>query len=249
MGKLDGKVAVVTGANSGIGLAAAKLFAMEGAKVFLTGRRQAELDVAVEAVGLSARGVRGDISNLDDLDNLYRIVREESGSIDVLFANAGGGTFVPLKDVTEDHYHSTFDVNVKGTLFTVQRALPLMKDGGSIILTGSTAGSTGTPAFSVYAASKAAIRSFARNWILDLAPRKIRVNVLSPGATSTPGWHGLAASEEQDLGMQAHVAATVPLGRMAQPEEPAAAALFLASDDSRFVTGTELFVDGGSAQI
>jgi NAD(P)-dependent dehydrogenase (short-subunit alcohol dehydrogenase family) len=249
MGKLEGKVAVVTGANSGIGLATAKRFAQEGARLFMTGRRQAELDAAVREVGGDARGVQGDISRLADLDRLYEVVRQEAGTIDILFANAGGGEFKALQDVTEEHYHRTFDTNVKGTLFTVQKALPLLKDGASVILTGSTSATMGTPAFSAYAASKAAIRSFARNWILDLAPRRIRVNVLVPGATSTPGWHGLAASEEQDQAMQEHVASTTPLGRLGVPDETANAALFLASDDSSFVTGSELFVDGGSAQI
>ena len=249
MGKLEGKVAVITGANSGIGLATAKRFAQEGARVFMTGRRRRELESAVQDVGHGARGVQGDVSSLADLDRLFQVVREEAGVIDVLFANAGGGEFRTLKAVTEDHYERTFGANVKGTLFTVQKALPLLRDGASVILTGSTAASTGTPAFSVYAATKAAIRSFARNWILDLAPRRIRVNVLSPGATSTPGWHDLAASEAQNRAMQDHVAATTPLGRLGNPAETASAALFLASDESSFVTGIELFVDGGSAQI
>jgi NAD(P)-dependent dehydrogenase (short-subunit alcohol dehydrogenase family) len=249
MRKLEGKVAVVTGANSGIGLATAKRFAQEGARVFMTGRRQPELDAAVREVGNNARGIQGDVSNLDDLDRLYNLVRQEAGAIDILFANAGSGEFRKLQDVTEDHYRRTFDTNVKGTLFTVQKALPLLRDGASVILTGSSAASTGAPAFSVYGASKAAIRNFARSWILDLAPRRIRVNVLVPGATSTPGWHGLASSPEQDKAMQDHVASTTPLGRMGRPDEAASAALFLASDDSSFVTGSELFVDGGSAQI
>ena len=249
MARLQGKVAVITGANSGIGLAAAKLFAVEGAHVFMTGRRKKELDAAVAEVGGNARGIQGDISKLADLDHLFAIVRDEAGAIDVLFANAGGGEFVALGSITEEHFDKTFATNVKGTLFTVQKALPLLRDGSSIILTGSTAASTGTPGFSVYSASKAAIRSFARNWILDLAPRKIRVNVLSPGATSTPGWHDLAASEEAHREMVTFVKSTTPLGRLGEPEESASAALFLASDDSRFVTGSELFVDGGAAQI
>lgn len=249
MNRLEGKIAVVTGANSGIGLATAKRFAQEGARVFMTARRQAELDDAVREIGFKARGIRGDVSNLADLDRLYDVVRREAGVIDVLFANAGGGEFLPLGDITEDHYERTFGTNVKGTLFTVQKALPLLCDGASVILTGSTAGSTGTPAFSVYSATKAAIRSFARCWILELAPRRIRVNVLAPGSTSTPGWHGLAASEEQDAQMQAMTRATTPLGRLGTPDEIAAVALFLASDDSSFVTGIELFADGGSAQV
>ena len=249
MGRLDGKVAVVTGANSGIGRAIAERFADEGARVFMTGRREKELGDAVVDVGHGARGVPGDVANLADLDALFAVVKAEAGTIDVLVANAGGGEFAPILDITEDHYTRTFDTNVKGTLFTVQKALPLLKDGGSIILIGSTAASTGTPAFSVYAASKAAIRSFARNWILDLAPRKIRVNVLSPGNTSTPGWHALAKSESENIAMQDYVKSTTPLGRLADPMEIAAAALFLASADSSYVTGSELFVDGGSAQV
>ena len=249
MGKLEGKVAVITGANSGIGLASAKLFTREGARVFMTGRRQKELDAAVAEVGATARGVQSDVSRLADLDRLFQIVREEAGVIDILFANAGGGEFLALGSITEEHFDKTFSTNVKGTLFTVQKALPLMKDGGVIILTGSTAATKGTPGFSVYSASKAAIRNFARTWILDLAPRRIRVNVLAPGATSTPGWHGLAASDEVQREMVAAVNSTTPLGRLGDPEESARAALFLASDDSSFVTGSELFVDGGSAQI
>jgi NAD(P)-dependent dehydrogenase (short-subunit alcohol dehydrogenase family) len=249
MGKLQGKVAVITGANSGIGLAAARLFVQEGANVFMTGRRQRELDAAVQSIGRGAHGVQSDVSNLADLDRLFAIVRDAAGTIDVLFANAGGGTFAPLGSITEEQFDTIFATNVKGTLFTVQKALPLMKDGGSIILTGSTAGTTGTPAFSVYSASKAAVRNFARSWILDLAPRKIRVNVLVPGPTSTPGWHGLSPSEEANQAMIEAAAASIPLGRMGEPEEVARAALFLASDDSSFMSGSELFVDGGSAQV
>ncbi len=249
MGRLAGKVAVITGANSGIGLATAKRFATEGARVFMTGRRQAELDAAVREVGGTARGVQGDVSKLEDLDRLYRIVREEAGQIDILFANAGGGDFMALSEITEEHYDRIFATNVKGTLFTVQKALPLLRDGASIILTGSTTGTTGTPAFSVYSASKAAIRNFARTWILDLAPRKIRVNVLVPGATSTPGWHGLATSDAEIRAMVKATEDATPLGRLGDPDETASAALFLASDESSYVTGSELFVDGGSAQI
>ncbi len=249
MGRLEGKVAVITGANSGIGLATARRFVQEGAIVFMTGRRPVELDDAVREVGGNARGVRGDISKLADIDRLYEIVSRDAGKIDVLFANAGGGTFMPLGEITEDHYEQTFATNVKGTLFTVQKALPLLRDGASVILTGSTAATTGQPAFSVYSASKSAIRGFARGWIVDLAPRRIRVNVLVPGATSTPGWHGLAASDEQSRQMLAMTEAVTPLGRLGTPDETANAALFLASDESSFVNGSELFVDGGSAQI
>lgn len=249
MGRLTGKVALVTGANSGIGLAIAKRFVAEGARVFMTGRRQQALDKAVAEVGGDARGVQGDVSNLADLDRLYATIKEEAGVIDVLVANAGGGEFAALGNITEAHFDKTFAINVKGTLFTVQKALPLLKDGASVILTGSTAAVTGIPAFSVYSASKAAVRNFARGWILDLAPRKIRVNVLAPGSTSTPGWHDLAPSNDVHEGMVSSVEATTPLGRLAYPDETASAALFLASDESSFVNGSELFVDGGSAQI
>ena len=249
MNRLLNKVAVITGANSGIGLATAKLFGAEGAHVFMTGRRDKELAEAVAAVGGRARGVCGDVSNLADLDRLFAIVHEEAGTIDVVFANAGGGEFMPLQDISEEHFDRTFRINVKGTLFTVQKALPLMRDGGSIILTGSTAANAGTPAFSVYSASKAALRSFVRTWILDLAPRKIRVNVLVPGPTSTPGWHGLAPNETVHQAMIDASVTSIPLGRLGEPEEVARGALFLASDESSFVTGSELFVDGGTAQI
>ena len=249
MGRLDNKVAVITGANSGIGLASARHFAREGARVFMTGRRQRELDAAVADVGHGARGVQGDVASLADLDRLYDVVRAEAGRIDVLFANAGGGEFAALSEMTEEHYERIFATNVKGTLFTVQKALPLLVDGASVLLTGSTAASTGSPGFSVYGASKAAIRSFARSWILDLAPRRIRVNVLVPGATSTPGLHGLSSGEEAKQSFVAMMEAQIPLGRMGTPDETAAAALFLASDESSFVNGSELFADGGQAQV
>lgn len=249
MGKLSGKVAVVTGANSGIGLAAAKRFAQEGARVFMTGRRQQELDAAVAEVGHGASGIQGDISSMADLDRVFSVIKDQVDKIDVLFANAGGGGFAKIGEISEEHFDKIFDTNVKGTLFTVQKALPLMRDGGSIILTGSTTQISGAPEFSVYSASKAAIRNFARSWILDLAPRKIRVNVLAPGATSTPGWHDLAGTGAAGQEMLAAIERSTPLGRLGQPDEVANAALFLASDESSFVTGSELFVDGGSAQI
>lgn len=249
MGKLEGKVAVITGANSGIGLACAKRFASEGARVFMTGRRQAELDKAVAEVGHNARGVQGDVASLADLDRLYRVVREEAGRIDVLLANAGSGELMLLSNVTEEHYDRTFATNVKGTLFTVQKALSLLRDGASVILTGSANGSKGGASFSVYSASKAAIRNFARSWIQDLAPRRIRVNVLVPGATSTPGLHGLFPTEEVNRAAMAMMEAAAPAGRMGSPDEIANAALFLASDDSSFVNGSELFADGGAAQV
>lgn len=249
MGKLAGKVVVITGANSGIGLASAKRFAAEGARVFMTGRRTDALNAAVSAVGNNAVGVPCDISKLQDIEALFDRVRHEAGHIDVLFANAGGGDFATLDEVTEAHYDRIFDTNVKGTLFTVQSALPLLNNGASVILTGSTSATTGIPAFSVYSASKAAVRAFARGWIMELAPRKIRVNVLVPGATSTPGWHGLSSSETFNQEMIRAVEATTPLSRLADPSEVAAAALFLACDDSSYVNGSELFVDGGAAQI
>lgn len=249
MSKLDGKVAVITGASSGIGLASAKRFASEGARVFMTGRRQSELDAAVASVGHGARGIQGDIANLDDLDRLFEVVRAEAGRIDVLFANAGSGEFMPLDVITEARYDQTFATNVKGTLFTVQKALPLLTDGASIILTGSATGTKGGASFSVYSATKAAIRNFARSWVQDLASRRIRVNVLVPGATSTPGLHGLFPTEEVNRAVVASMEAASPLGRLGSPGEIASAALFLASDDSSFVNGSELFADGGAAQI
>ena len=249
MGRLEGKTAVVTGGNSGIGLATAKRFAAEGAVVFITGRRQKELNEAVAAIGPGVSAVQGDVSNLDDLDRLFATVRAERGHLDVLFANAGLGAMAPLGAITEASFDLLFDVNVKGTLFTVQKALPLMKAGGSIILTGSTTGSMGSPAFSVYSATKAAIRNFARCWALDLKTTGIRVNVLSPGATATPGLlDGLARSGQQDALISGLIAQT-PIGRMGHPEETAAVGLFLASDDSSFMTGSEMFVDGGMAQV
>ena len=248
-GKLEGKIAVVTGGTSGIGLATAKRFVAEGAVVFITGRRQAELDRAAEEIGPNAVAVRADSSNLTDLDRLYSRVKMEKGRIDILFANAGIGEFATLGEITEEHYDKTFNTNVKGVLFTVQKAVPLFRDGGSIILNASTVASMGTPAFGVYSATKAAVRNFARSWILDLADRHIRVNVVSPGPIATPGLDGLAETEEQARQFKAGMVANIPMGRLGAPDEVAKAVVFLASDDSSFVNGTELFVDGGFAQI
>jgi NAD(P)-dependent dehydrogenase (short-subunit alcohol dehydrogenase family)/ketosteroid isomerase-like protein len=247
-GRLAGKVAVITGATSGIGLAAAQLFAEEGARVFISGRREAELRKAEAAIGRGVIGVRADVSNLADLDGLYGRIRADAGHLDIVFANAGVGEFVPLMAITEQHVDRTFATNVKGTLFTVQKALPLLKDGGSIVLMSSTTGSTGNESFSVYGASKAAVRNFARSWVLELKPRRIRVNVLSPGSTKTPGLLGLVPPGQGD-GLLARLTQTIPLGRVAEPREIAEAALFLASDASSFVNGVELFADGGEAQV
>jgi NAD(P)-dependent dehydrogenase (short-subunit alcohol dehydrogenase family) len=248
--RLAGKIAVVTGGTTGIGLASAKRFAAEGARVFITGRRQAELDKAVAAIGGIATGVQADSAKMADLDRLYAQVKADSGKIDILFANAGGGSNLSLGSITEEQYDDTFGRNVKGVLFTVQKALPLLVDGASVIITGSTASIVAMPAFSVYGASKAALRSFARHWTLDLKERRIRVNVLSPGPTKTPGLLDLAGDDRAaQQSMLDQMASELPLGRVADPDEIASAALFLASDDSSFVTGVELFVDGGQAQV
>ena len=249
MGKLKGKVAVVTGGNSGIGLATAQRFATEGAYVFITGRRQLALDVAVKQIGENVTGVQGDVSNLADLDRLYSSVKQQKGRIDILFANAGSGEFAPLGAITEEHFDKTFNINVKGLLFTVQKALPLIPDGGAIILNGAIASIKGTPAFSVYSATKAAVRSFARTWSADLKERKIRVNALSPGPIETPLVNGLMSNEEATKQFKAHVASVTPMGRWGSSDEVAKVAVFLASDDSSYITGIELFVDGGLAQI
>jgi len=241
--KLEGKTAVVTGGTEGIGLATAKLFVKEGAYVFITGRRQKELDEAVKAIGGNVSGVQGDIAKLADLDRLYEAISKGKRRIDVVFANAGAAEFVPFGAITEEHFDKLFDINVRGTLFTVQKALPLLNDGGSIILNGSVASVKGTGAFGVYAASKAAIRSFVRTWTTDLKDRRIRSNVVSPGPINTP------LVDRQSADVIARIVSTIPMGRMGKPEEVAKVALFLASDDSSFVTGVELFVDGGRAQI
>ena len=244
MGKLERKVAVITGATSGMALATAKRFVTEGAYVFITGRRQEQLDTAVREIGRNVTGIQGDASNLTDLDRLYETVKAQKGHIDILYASAGFGEFnVPLGSITEANFDNTFNVNVRGTLFTVQKALPLMRDSGSIIMTGSIASVKGFEGFSVYSASKAAIRSFARTWTVDLRARKIRVNVVSPGTIDTGIFIGVPKEvKDQFVSM-------IPMGRIGQPDEIATAALFLASDDSSFVTGIELFVDGGTAQI
>jgi NAD(P)-dependent dehydrogenase (short-subunit alcohol dehydrogenase family) len=243
MGRLQGKVAVITGGSAGIGLAAAELFVKEGAHVFITGRRQKELDAAVRVIGKNVIGIQGDVAKLPDLDRLFETVKATGRRIDVLFANAGFGELLPLGKITEEHFDKLFDTNVKGTLFTVQKALPLLNDGGSIILTGSVASVKGTPAFWVYGATKAAIRNFVRGWTVELKDRRIRANVLSPGPTDTP------LMNQQPADAMARIVSTIPIGRIGQPEEIAKAALFLASDDSSFVAGIELFVDGGRGQI
>jgi NAD(P)-dependent dehydrogenase (short-subunit alcohol dehydrogenase family) len=239
--KLEGKIAVITGGTEGIGFAAAKLFVKEGAYVFITGRRQKELDEAVKAIGTNVSGVQGDVAQLADLDRLYETISKVKRRIDIIFANAGVGEFVAFGAVTDEHFDKLFNINVRGTLFTVQKALPLLNDGGSIILNGSVASIKGTAAFGVYAASKAAIRSFARTWTTDLKDRRIRSNVVSPGPIDTP----LASRQSADV--IARIVSTIPMGRMGKPEEVAKAAPYLASDDSSFVTGIELFVDGGRA--
>src|SRR6202451_3373567 len=244
MGKLEGKVAVITGGSSGLALASAKLFVEEGAYVFITGRKQEQLDEAVKLIGRNATGVRGDAANLDDLDRLFDTVKREKGKIDVLFASAGKGEAAKLEEITEQHFDAGFDLIVRGTLFTVQKALPLLNDGGSIIMIGSVASVKGFPGFGVYAASKAALRSFARTWLNELKGRKIRVNVLGPGPIATPMQEQVLTKEAKQM-----FESLIPRGTMGQPEEIAAVALFLASDDSSFVNGVELNVDGGMTAI
>ena len=248
--KLSGKIALITGGNSGLGLATAQRFIAEGAHVFITGRRQAELDAAVKELGPSATAIRGDVSSLPDLDRLFATVKKQKGRLDILFANAGVGEFAPLGKITEEHFDKIFGVNVRGTLFTVQKALPLMPDGAAIIVNASIVSIKGFPAFGVYAATKAALRSFVRTWAVDFKDRKIRVNAVSPGTVVTPAYkNALGMSDKQIEDFEARAAATTPLGRAGTPDEIARAVVFLASDDSSYITGIELFVDGGAAQV
>jgi NAD(P)-dependent dehydrogenase (short-subunit alcohol dehydrogenase family) len=249
MGKLDGKIALITGGNSGIGLATAKRFVQEGAYVFITGRTQAKLDQAVQQVGSNVTGIQGDVAQLADLDRLFAQIKKEKGKLDIVFANAGIAKYAQLGSIDEEHYDSVFDGNVKGMLFTVQKALPLMPDGASIILNASIVGSKGLPSNSVYAATKAAVRSFARTWTTDLKARHIRVNTISPGPIDTEGLRELFGSAQAGQDRLKSISTTVPLGRLGLPEEIAKAVVFLASDDSSYVTGIELFVDGGFAQV
>jgi NAD(P)-dependent dehydrogenase (short-subunit alcohol dehydrogenase family) len=247
--KLEGKVAVITGGNSGIGLATARRFVAEGAHVFITGRRQAELDEAVAQLGRNVTGVPGDVSNLADLDRLFATVKQQQGRLDVLFANAAIVALAPLGSITEEHFDKVFTINVKGLLFTVQKALPLLSEGASIILNASIVGSKGLPSNSVYSASKAAVRSFARTWTTDLKSRRIRVNAVSPGSIDTPDFNELLASSPAGDERRKMIAGGIPVGRLGTPDEVARAVVFLASDDSSYITGTELFVDGGFAQV
>jgi NAD(P)-dependent dehydrogenase (short-subunit alcohol dehydrogenase family) len=249
MGKLEGKIALITGGNSGIGLATAKRFVNEGAYVFITGRREPELAAAVEEIRINVTGVQGDVSSLGDLDHLFAQIKQEKGNLDIVFANAGVAKYAPFGTITEEFYDSIFDINVKGLLFAVQKALPLMRDDGSIILNASIVASKGLPANSVYSATKAAVRSFARTWTTDLKDRRIRVNAVSPGATDTPGLSDLLASTETGQQRLKMISNSVPLGRLGTSDEIAKAVVFLASDDSSYITGTELFVDGGFAQV
>lgn len=248
-GQFQDKVVVVTGGNSGIGLATAEAFLAEGAFVVITGRRQDALDAAVARLGGRVTAVQADVSKLADIDKLYDAVQRKHDHIDVLFANAGGGDFAPLGAITEEHFDRIFNANVKGVVFTVQKALPLLRDGGAIVLTSSITGIKGTPAFSVYSATKAAVRNFARSWILDLKDRHIRVNVVSPGLTETPGLNDLFGGGQSAEDVKTYLTTQIPAGRVGQPSEIAKAVLFLASDAASFVNGAELFVDGGQAQI
>src|SRR5712672_4066165 len=249
MGRLEGKIALITGGNSGIGLATAKQFVNEGAYVFITGRRDLELAAAVKEIGKNVTGVQGDVSNLGDLDRLFAQIKQEKGRLDIVFANAGVAKFAPFGTITEELYDGVFNINVKGVLFTVQKALPLLPDGASIILNSSVVGSKGLPINSVYSATKAAIRSFARTWTTDLKARRIRVNAISPGPIDTEGLRELFGSSPTGQERLKSIGSTVPLGRLGKPEEIGKAAVFLASEDSSFITGVELFVDGGFAQV
>ena len=248
-GKLEGKIALITGGNSGIGLATAKQFVNEGAYVFITGRREAELAAAKKQIGKNATAIQGDVSNLADLDRLFAQIKKEKGKIDIVFANAGIARYAPLGTITEDFFNSIFDINVKGVLFTVQKSLSLLRDGGSIILNASIVATKGLSSNSVYSATKAAVRSFARTWTTDLKNRRIRVNAISPGPIDTPGLSELLASSETGEQRKKMISTTVPLGRFGRPEEIAKAVVFLASDDASYITGIELFVDGGFAQV
>ena len=249
MGKLKEKIALVTGGNSGIGLATAKQFVAQGAYVFITGRREEELAAAAKAIGRNVTPVQGDVSNLDDLDRLFAQIKREKDRLDIVFANAGVAKYARLGTITEELYNSIFDINVKGLLFTVQKALPLLPDGASIILNASIVASKGLGSNSVYSATKAAVRSFARTWTTDLKDRRIRVNAVSPGSTDTPGYSDLLASSQVGAERRKMISATVPLGRLGTPDEIAKAVVFLASDDASYITGIELFVDGGLAQV
>ena len=249
MGKLDNKVALVTGGNSGIGLATAKRFFAEGAHVFITGRRQKELDAAVKEIGGNVTGVQGDVSKLADLDRLFDTIRKQKGRLDTIFVNAGIAQLAPLGSISEEHYEQVFDINVKGVVFTVQKALPLMPPGSTIVLNASIVASKGFAAFSIYSATKAAVRNFARGWAVDLKEKKIRVNVVSPGVVMTPGLSTLGLTKEQEKGFIDGMVAVTPQGRTGVPDDIAKAVTFLASDDSSYVNGAELFVDGGMAQI
>jgi len=248
-GRLEGKIALITGGSSGIGLATAKRFVDEGAFVFITGRREAELDAAVKAIGKNVKAIKGDVSKLDDLDGIFSSIKNDKGRLDVVFANAGIAKYAVLGEISEEFYDAIFDINVKGMLFTVQKALPLLPDGAAVILASSVVGSKGLGANSVYAATKAVARSFARTWTTDLKQRRIRVNAISPGSIDTPGLNGLLASSPVGEQRRKTIDAITPLGRLGRPDEIAAAAVFLASDEASYVAGAELFADGGFAQV
>jgi len=249
MGQLDTKTALVTGGSTGIGLAVAKRFVEEGARVYVTGRRQSELDSAIAVLGGDATAIRSDISQLDDLDRVFSVIENGGSGLDVVFANAGGGGVATITELTPESFDKTFDINVRGTVFTVQKALPLLNEGATIVITGSSSASRGSAGFGVYSASKAAVRQFTRVWAAELGPRGIRVNTVTPGPTDTPGLRGIASDQSEVPGLLDLMAKRVPLGRIAQPAEIANAVVFLASDQSSFMTGSELFVDGGEVQV